>query len=103
MWAQLALQHDGKDRWYLEALGLAADGQESVFFTTWLKQAGDQWNTPAGHDIIWRSRAPEACAYLARILTDEKTPIDAQPRFFRAFDFHRGPAREAALKSILGE
>ncbi len=103
LWAQLALQHDGKDRWYLEALGLAADGQESLFFTTWLKQAGDQWNTPAGHDIIWRSRAPEACAYLARILTDEKTPIDAQPRYFRAFDFHRGPAKEAALKSILGE
>ena len=103
LWAQLASRHDGKDRWYLEALGLAADGQESLFFTAWLKQVGDQWDTPGGRDIIWRSRAPEACGYLARILIDEETPIEDQPRYFRAFDFHRGPAKEKALKSILGE
>src|SRR5205807_9325504 len=25
LWAKLAVQHDGKDRWYLEALGIGAD------------------------------------------------------------------------------
>ena len=84
-------------------MGLAAAGQESRFFAAWLKQVGDRWDTLAGRDIIWRSRAPEACAYLARILVDEETPIEDQPRFFRAFDFHVGTAKENALKSILGE
>ncbi|PWU02153.1 MAG: dehydrogenase, partial [Bacteroidetes bacterium] len=36
LWAQLASQYDGKDRWYLEALGIAADGQWSQFFAAWL-------------------------------------------------------------------
>ena len=30
LWAKLANAHDGKDRWYLEALGLAADKQASL-------------------------------------------------------------------------
>jgi putative membrane-bound dehydrogenase-like protein len=30
--ADLALQHDGKDRWYLEALGIAARGREDAIF-----------------------------------------------------------------------
>ena len=25
LWAELAIRHDGKDRWYLEALGLSSD------------------------------------------------------------------------------
>src|SRR6185436_20363346 len=55
LWATLARQHDGKDRWYLEALGLAMDRQENKFFEAWLAEVGQQWNTPAGRDIIWRS------------------------------------------------
>jgi hypothetical protein len=31
LWAQLAQQHDGKDRWYLEALGIAADKQWDAY------------------------------------------------------------------------
>ena len=36
LWAELAAQHDGKDRWYLEALGIGADKQEDKFFDAWL-------------------------------------------------------------------
>ncbi|MGZ4963139.1 MAG: PVC-type heme-binding CxxCH protein, partial [Limisphaerales bacterium] len=68
LWAQLAQQHDGKDRWYLEALGIGADGNEEKFFAAWLKNAGNEWNTAAGRDIIWRSRAPSSAAYLAKII-----------------------------------
>ena len=102
LWAKLAAQHDGNDRWYLEALGIGADGQWDTFFAAWQEEAGEKWNTAAGRDIIWRSRSAAACDYLARILKDESLPIEQQPRYFRAFDFHKGSEKDAALKSILG-
>ena len=40
LWADLAVQHDGKDRWYLEALGIGADKQWDLFFSAWLKGRG---------------------------------------------------------------
>jgi len=86
LWAQLGLQHDGKDRWYLEALGIGADGNEEKFFTAWLEMRGD-WDTPAGRDIIWRSRAPSSATYLAKIIADPKTSDTERARCFRAFDF----------------
>lgn len=101
MWAQLALKHDGQDRWYLEALGIAARNKEKTCFEAWVKRAGDKWNTPAGRDIIWRSRAPQAANYLAKIIADPGTPETERARYFRAFDFLQGPEKNAALVSLL--
>src|SRR6185503_13736063 len=103
LWAQLASQHDGQDRWYLEALGISADKQWDRYLGAWLKSVGDKWNTPAGRDILWRSRAKATPALLAKIIQDEKTPPESQPRYFRAFDFQSGPEKDAALKSLLGQ
>jgi putative membrane-bound dehydrogenase-like protein len=100
-WAQLAMRHDGNDRWYLEALGIGADRNEDAFFQAWLNMVGENWNTPAGRDIIWRSRASKAPALLAKIITDSSTTAAQRPRYFRAFDFHNGPEKEEALASLL--
>jgi len=98
MWAALAQQHDGKDRWYLEALGIGAAGQEEACFSAWLAAVGDQWNTTAGRDIIWRLRSPASAGYLAKILTDKATAAADQPRYLRAFDFLPGnPEKNKAL------
>jgi hypothetical protein len=100
LWAELALQHDGQDRWYLEALGIGSDLNRDACFQAWLNLAGDNWDTPAGRDIIWRSRSPLACQYLAKIIA--RTPQESdQQRYFRAFDFHEGPARTNALTQLL--
>ncbi len=102
LWAALAQQHDGHDRWYLEALGLGADRQEEKFFDAWLAKVGGDWNTPCGRDIIWRSRAPSAAGYLAKIISDPNTPDTERPRYFRAFDFIKpGPEKIAALEEVL--
>lgn len=100
LWAELALQHDGADRWYIEALGIGADQQWDAFFQAWLDRVGDKWNTPAGRDIVWRCRSPKACHYLSEIIA---TTADdqAQLRYFRAFDFHHGEAKQTALYEIL--
>jgi hypothetical protein len=101
LWATLAAQHDGKDRWYLEALGLAADRQEEKFFDAWLAQVGENWNTPAGRDLIWRSRSIKAPALLVKIITDANTPAKEKSRYLRALDFIKGPEKEAALLELV--
>lgn len=102
LWTELALQHDGHDRWYLEALGIAADKQWDRFFDAWLQKVGDNWNTPAGRDIVWRARTPKACRYLAEIIA-QTTSEEEQYRYFRAFDFHEGTAKLAALNTLLAQ
>src|SRR5206468_5938451 len=100
LWAALAQQHDGKDRWYLEALGIGADQQENKFFDAWLTEVGANWNTAAGHDIIWRSRSSKTPAMLAKMITDNSTPEKERARYLRALDFITGPEKEAALVEI---
>jgi putative membrane-bound dehydrogenase-like protein len=99
LWAALAQQHDGKDRWFLEALGLGSVGNEDLCFDTWLAAVGDKWNTPGGRDIVWRVRASKSPEYLAKILADESVSANEKPRFVRAFDFL--PASESKDKALL--
>ena len=85
IWAMLANAHDGKDRWYLEALGLAADKQENKFFDNWV--AGAKLNTAAARDIIWRNRGTHGAKYLADIILNRETLEAEKPRYLRALDF----------------
>lgn len=101
-WAALAQKHDGKDRWYLEALGIGATGREDDCFAAWLKAVGkDGWNTPAGRDIVWRTRTPAALELLATVLTSKKADAASLPRYLRSFDFlPDGDAKNAALVKV---
>jgi hypothetical protein len=101
IWADLAAQHDGHDRWYLEALGIAADKQWDTFLNAYLAKTSEPWKIPAGRDILWRSRAKKTPALLVKIIKDPATKEADQPRYFRALDFLSGPEKEAALKSLL--
>lgn len=97
LWAELAAQHDGKDRWYLEALGIAADGNWDACFSAWLDKVGDEWNTPAGRNIVWRSRATDTPEYLARLASDPTLDAAELSRMMRAFDFQDSETRDEAL------
>jgi putative membrane-bound dehydrogenase-like protein len=101
LWTELATQHDGHDRWYLEALGVGANQQWDAFLDAYLAKNSEPWKTPAGRDIIWRSRAKQTPALLVKIIKDLATTEDEQPRYFRALDFLSGAEKEAALKSLL--
>ncbi|MDJ1471177.1 c-type cytochrome [Cytophagaceae bacterium DM2B3-1] len=90
LWAKLAQQYDGKDRWYLEALGIGADKQWDSYFSAWLKVAGtdaDVTASPANRDIIWRARTGQAVPLLAKLASESSTDISQRLRYFRAFDF----------------
>ncbi|MCH2378941.1 MAG: NPCBM/NEW2 domain-containing protein, partial [Pedosphaera sp.] len=100
LWAKLASQHDGKDRWYLEALGLAADQQENNFFDAWLESTS-KLNTPAARDIIWRNRGTHGSKHLADIILDKITPQAEKPRYLRALDFiPKSKEKDEALTRI---
>ncbi len=101
LWAELAMQHDGKDRWYLEALGIGADRQWDTYFATWLKRVGTDWNSPGGRDIVWRSRSKDAMPLLAKLIVDSATSEADRVRYFRAFDFQTDASKQAVLVGLL--
>lgn len=103
LWAELALQYDGKDRWYLEALGIAADTRPQECFQAWLGKVGDTWNTAAGRDIVWRMRAPQAAGMLTELIAVERGDLSKTDRYFRALEFHPRSVRNTVLQGMLKE
>jgi putative membrane-bound dehydrogenase-like protein len=103
LWAALAKKHDGKDRWYLEALGIGADGQWDTFFKTWLTVAGaNPAGTAGGKDIVWRARTEESVPLLASLAGDAGVDLKSRLRYFRAFDFNpAGKEKSTALLKIM--
>jgi hypothetical protein len=82
-------------------LGIGADGREDAYFGAWLQAVGDGWNTPAGRDIVWRSRSTQAPALLVKLIVDRNTPAEERARYLRSLDFIKGPAKDAALLELL--
>ena len=101
LWATLATQHDGKDRWYLEALGIGADLHAEARFTAWMNEIGEDWNTPVGRDIIWRMRSKETIPLLAKLIQEsEANTYPDRLRYFRAFDFHQDESKQEVLANL---
>jgi len=101
LWAALAAQHDGKDRWYLEALGIGADRQWDAFFTAYLTKVPNPLQTPEGRDIVWRARTDKSVGLLAQLAADQAVPIKQRLRYFRAFDFNEGTLKNGLLVKMI--
>lgn len=103
LWATLAKQYDGKDRWYLEALGIGADGQWDNFFMAYKKMMNDDLQSEASKNIVWRARTENALPHLATYALDQQVPIKERLKYFRAFDFNSGPAKSKLLLAMIQE
>ncbi len=104
LWARLASQHEGEDRWYLEALGIGAAGQWDAYLAAWLRSAGSSWGSAAGRDILWRSRATVTPRYLSELAGRPDVSLDEVKRYLRAFDFQRaGEEKDAGLRRLVFE
>jgi hypothetical protein len=101
IWATLAQQYDGQDRWYLEALGLASDRRAAECYDAWLTAINGDWNTPEGRDIVWRVRAPKAASALVEIIRDPELSLDQTNRYFRSLEYHDPEIRTEAMKMLL--
>jgi putative heme-binding domain-containing protein len=101
LWATLAYKHDGKDRWYLEALGIGADEQWNTFFPAYLSKVKDPLQNEASRDIVWRSRTSAATNYIAQLANDKQVALKNRLRYFRAFDYNEGPASSRLLLQMI--
>lgn len=102
MWAKLAAWHDGTDRWYLEALGIGAEGRWDECLAAYLKGADSAGGAAGRRDVIWRSRATGTAELLAGIIKDGSINAADKARYFRAFDFQPAGAQKlAALEGLL--
>lgn len=99
-WAKLAKQHDGKDRWYLEALGIGAAKNWDAYLAAWRHFEPSMFNSKAGRDIVWRSRSSQTPTLLLDFIDDPNVPMEELPRFFRAFDFLQGPAKDDVVMQL---
>ncbi len=101
LWATLANKHDGKDRWYLEALGIGADEQWNTFFPAYLSKVKDPLQSEASRDIVWRSRTNAATNYIAQLASNKQLALNNRLRYFRAFDYNEGPASSRLLLQMI--
>ncbi|RPD46643.1 PVC-type heme-binding CxxCH protein [Paracnuella aquatica] len=101
LWAKLAAQHKGNDRWYLEALGIGAEGKWDQCLEAWQKEVGTQDATAGGNDIIWRARSAKALPALAAAITSDATNATDRLRYFRAFDFIDDREKNNVLLALL--
>ncbi|MBU6302693.1 MAG: ThuA domain-containing protein [Verrucomicrobia bacterium] len=91
-WAALAKRYDGRDRWYLEALGIGADLHWDSRLAA-LPQPHD--------DIVWRSRAKVSAAKIAELVLRDGA---RNPGLIRALHFQPDPAAtQAAYVRIFKE
>ena len=98
IWARLAAQHTAGDRWYLESLGIAADGKWDACLAA-LAELRSEMSYRASDEVFWRSRGAKTPEELARIVISADQHDNAE-RYIRAFDFQAGPQKDAALLSI---
>ncbi len=97
LWARLAAQHDGQDRWDLEALGIASDLRPSDCYQALVQLAGASADPTALADILWRARASEAVEKLVQLIAAPQTELSATDRYFRALEYHPLPVRTQHL------
>jgi putative membrane-bound dehydrogenase-like protein len=101
IWANLALNYEGGDRWYLEALGIGAANNWTACLEAVEKESPKFWSTSAGKEIIWRSRAPRSLYLLADVIREPTTDRSLRLKLFRSFDFLEFESKNQVLTSLL--
>jgi putative membrane-bound dehydrogenase-like protein len=100
VWEKLAENYQAGDRWYLEALGIAAEGFWDSYLPNYLEKAGTGWTeSQEATDLVWRSRSANTATLLGELIQEKKSP--ANSRYFRALDFQDKEAKNLVLKSLL--
>jgi putative membrane-bound dehydrogenase-like protein len=108
-WAALASGHVAGDRWELEALGIGADsvtgfgtpGPWDGRLAAWLAAVGDAWKTPAGREIVWRSRAAVTPRLLCELIAADSVSTSESLALVRGLDFQDQPAVATALRELV--
>jgi putative membrane-bound dehydrogenase-like protein len=96
---ELAKQYDGKDRWYLEALGIAARGREDALYVK-LREVYPSWNATLGH-LLWELRAPASLPYLTEVARNESVGIEHRLQALDALAGMESPEATRLVESLI--
>lgn len=100
VWLKLVKGYESGDRWYLEALGIAADGFWDDYLPKYLEASGSGWmENQEAKDIVWRSRASNTAELLGKIILSQ--PGRNNQPYYRALDFQPTTAKNETLKALL--
>lgn len=100
-----AKSFDGEDPWYLEALGLAMEGDASFFFQELVKMFNQKGAPPAEWDerleaLAWRLHPPAACDALRQRASSDKLDEKARSRAMTALAFINKPCAIEAMIAL---
>ncbi|MBI1375005.1 MAG: c-type cytochrome [Phycisphaera sp.] len=104
--AALIAGYDGKNRWYVEALGAAADGQETGVYKELIRplfKSVDvaQWDDRA-KNLAWRLHTPEAMDDIDRVVRAQKPDIKGFRHLIMAYALPRNEdERQQAERIVL--
>ena len=100
-WATIASMYRSPDRWFLEALGIAAENHWDACLAKWRANfSGDAMASTEMQDILWRSRGKSTVAELGGIIKHPSTTADQTKRYFRALDFLNSDDKANVLAEI---
>ena len=101
LWTRLAAHHTAGDRFETEALGIAADGSWNSRLAAWQQAVGEQWRSPAGREVLWRSRADATAGLLCELLADPATSTAESLALLRGLDFQPIASMQAAVAALV--
>ena len=99
LWLRLADHYHG-DRWYLETLGIAADGHWDVVLPEWIESIGGSVSEREHHDILWRSAVSESADRIAELIRQSDS-AETQKRYFRALELGDDESARQAFIGLL--
>jgi putative heme-binding domain-containing protein len=98
----LVAGYDGKDRYYLEALGLALDGKEEAYFADWQAQLPADpttWDASTA-SLLWRLHPAGAAEAFARRADAEGLPEADRRQALAALGFTRDKRAAEAMVAL---
>ena len=99
-WAQLADKYRTGDRWFLEALGIGAEGNWDRCLETLLSANPDWQQSQRLREIVWRSRGKDSANLMADLLHTGKIETQRVANFFRAIDLQTSKISSERLKKM---
>jgi putative membrane-bound dehydrogenase-like protein len=96
----LIAQHDGKDRWYLEAIGIAARGREDALYARLRSQFIGPSNPQVQH-VVWVMRPQTAIPDLIAMVNDPKRSIGDRTVAVGALGSMEWPEATRAIENVI--
>ena len=99
-WTQLALKYQTGDRWFLEALGIGAEGNWDHCLETLFSANPDWQQNQSLREIVWRSRSKKSPDLLADLLLAGAIETDRVANYFRAIDLQTSKISSERLSEM---